>query len=243
MDAAIIVALIALVGALANVAITYYLNTRSEARRQQREADAKLTRYRRALVFSATELSDRLDNILERGFLETYVMNDSPQRDEAILTTLYRISQYFGWTEIMRRYLRTPDAASTAEVTRLNELQGAIGRTFATDSYGDGDGFMIWRETQRAIGELMIREEAGVVDTIGVADFLTDFEKFRPWLYRVEHALRRGIPVSGWPEQGRRLKDLERSLDDLAGGLGDGTRVTAPSRTPHRSRVHEAARG
>jgi hypothetical protein len=43
-----------------------------------------------------------------------------------------------------------------------------VAQILSTDKYGAG-GFMMWREAQRAVGELMVTHDDDVVDTIGVA--------------------------------------------------------------------------
>jgi hypothetical protein len=66
-DVAIVVAVIALAGAIGNVALTYVLNARSERRREQQRLDAEWDRYRTSLAFSAHELADRIENILDKA--------------------------------------------------------------------------------------------------------------------------------------------------------------------------------
>jgi hypothetical protein len=80
----------------------------------------------------------------------------------ALLGTLFRFAQFFGWTEIIYAYsgrLRFESDADTVEVA--NKLR-AIARTLAVDRLDRTDladftstRLMIWREEQRAIGELM----------------------------------------------------------------------------------------
>lgn len=110
MDAAIVVALIALVGAFANVGLTYALNSRSERRRALEKEDAAWARQVASLGFAAQELADRLYNILEGYLLDAYGRgDDSVRAEEAIQSTLFRICQYFGWSEVVgaRRAVET----------------------------------------------------------------------------------------------------------------------------------------
>ena len=134
MNAAVIVALIALLGAVGNVGLTYWLTTRKERRRAQETADAIWARRRNSLAFAASELSARIHSILELRFLEAYGQGDS-RSDEAILSTLFRLSQYFGWSEIVRRATRVPDERHRIEAEALQKLQSEVGRSFSSDRH------------------------------------------------------------------------------------------------------------
>jgi hypothetical protein len=210
-NAAVIVALIALVGAVGNVGLTYWLTTRKERRRAQEEADAIWARQRHSLVFAASELSARIHNILENDFLAAYGQGGS-RSDEAIISTLFRFSQYFGWSEIVRRATRVPDERHRVEVKAFEELQSEVGSSFSSDRYGP-DAFMVWRESQRAIGELMISQEAEIDDTIGVAAFLSDYARFKPWLHRMEGGLKQQSPSE---RERERLVSIQGNLDALS---------------------------
>jgi hypothetical protein len=250
MDVAVIVALIALAGTAGNAVMAYYFNSRSESRRARREAEATLAHHRSLLHFAALELRDRLDNILDGALLEAYApgarrkenvaLEITPLRDEAVKTTLFRVCQYLGSVEIVRRHSVTSGARSADEDYRhrakeLSELTVTVGRTFATDRYGDGPGLMLWREAQRAIGELMITHEDGVTETIGYAAFLRRFKEFAPWLDRMQQVLDRGQPVGAWAERVR-ANDLRERLEELLQALeASSTSRTGERRfgTPH----------
>jgi hypothetical protein len=73
---------------------------------------------------------------------------------------------------------------------------------------------MVWREVQRAIGELMITQDGEVTDTIGVTAFFTDLKNFKPWLGRIEAGLR--IAPSEWTAGDRdRLLALHDALEGV----------------------------
>lgn len=211
-DAAVVVALIALVGTVGNVGLTAILNARSQARRESAKADATWARYRNSLCFAAQDLSNRLGNIVDGYVLEAY--QDGLHQDELIQTTLFRFAQYFGWSELLRRYMRLPDARHAREAEQLDALRQQVAEIFSTDSHGGG-GFMLWREAQRAIGELMVTHDDGVVDVSGVAGFSTSRESLHPWMFRVEGMLR--TDPAQWPEGEReRLAEAQAALDHLA---------------------------
>jgi hypothetical protein len=216
MDAAIIVALIALAGTVGNAGLTYSLNARSDRRRELERSDARWTRYQASLALAAEELSSRIENILDRSFLDAYARG--AYSEEAIQSTLFRFAQFFGWSEILRRYARDPDPRHLQQVQAVQDLQRRVGKTFNTDRYGPG-GFMLWREAQRAVGELMILREGDVVDTKGVADFVSELNKFRPWISRME-AIVATEQVSDWdPGERQRLQDVRAGLEVLAADL------------------------
>jgi hypothetical protein len=214
MNAAVVVALIALVGTVANIGLTYALTIRSESRRARLKTDADWDRMLSSLELAAHELRQRLGSILSGDFLEEYGPG-SPRKDEAVLSTLFRFAQYFGWSEIARRKLRGADIHGP-EARELRDLQSTVGRIFATDrDYGSGP-FMVWREAQRAVGELMIIHDGDIIDTLGVAGFLDKVEAVRPWLGRMEDAIT-AKPPSGWGEADHhRLHDVSEALGELS---------------------------
>ena len=106
----------------------------------------------------------------------------------ARLSTLFRFAQYFAWTEIVYGFadrLRfETDEATKAVVKALED----IGWTLAADEFDrvDPDDFttsrwMLWREEQRAIGELM-RQDGDEVGCISFATFASIYEeRFARW--------------------------------------------------------------
>jgi hypothetical protein len=214
MDAAVVVALIALIGTVGNAGLSYMLNVRSENRRERQKADAVWSRYRKSLTVAATDLADRIYNVLHHHLFEAYA--ESGQKNEVVLSTLFRFAQYFGWSEVLRQSLLSPDPRHADEARRLEEAQARVGRAFASDRYGAG-AFMLWREAQRAIGEQMITRKSDTLDTIGVAGFLTDFEKFKPWLRRMQQQLETEEPVARGSGEHQRLADVHDALRAFAG--------------------------
>ena len=134
------------------------------------DAEAALARYRDPLARAAEDLRSRLWNVRRGEFLQTYGVGSDPAAREARLSTLFRIAQYFAWSEILRRevqYLSFPDAEQTRSVMQAQE---AIADAFRTDKL-DGP-LMLWTERQRAIGERMIVDDDGVSRSMGYGRFL-----------------------------------------------------------------------
>jgi hypothetical protein len=143
------------------------VHTRTARFDRDLRAEETLGRYREPLAAAAFDLQSRLYNILRLGFFAKW--GDSERSDDGVRTTLFRLAQYFGWSEILRRdiqFLAFPEDSATR---RVAELQSKITGCFLTDSYGTA--MMIWSDEQRAIGERMIVEEHDKVLCMGYARF------------------------------------------------------------------------
>ncbi|MGB2710650.1 MAG: hypothetical protein WBC33_03975 [Conexibacter sp.] len=176
-------------------------------------AEQVLTRYRQPLAAAAFDLQSRLYNILRLGFLDAFG-GDHPRSEEAMRTTLFRIAQYFGWSEILRRDIQFLSFAEDGDSRRVAELQSEISKRFLTAAYGPE--LMIWADEQRAIGERMIVEEHGKVLCMGYATFGERCETtFAPWLARVTTEL-------AAPQAQQRLRELQHLLCELVELLDAG---------------------
>jgi hypothetical protein len=174
-------------------------------------ADEVLGRYREPLGVAAFDLQSRLYNILRLNFFGLFG-GDHKRSDDATRTTLFRLAQYFGWTEILRRdiqFLSFPEAEDTRKVAHL---QSEIAKRFLSDGYGEE--LMIWSDEQRALGERMIVEEHGKVLCMGYAAFRDCCEaKFAPWYGRLSDELERGAADERLREVQHLLCDLVETLD------------------------------
>jgi hypothetical protein len=178
-------------------------------------AEDVLARYREPLAAAAFDLQSRLYNLLELDFLSKF--GGTHERAEtALRTTLFRLAQYFGWTEILRRdiqFLSFPEAEHTRRVAKL---QSDVSKAFLRDDYGHA--MMIWADEQRAIGELMIVEEHDKIMSMGYAAFSDRCNGvFKPWLDR----LRVELPAR---EAQVRLRAAQHLLCELVETL-DSNRV------------------
>lgn len=229
-DAAVVIALVTAAASLA-VAIansvmarrreTRLANLESELRREEsdreREASAEqaLERYRGPLLAAAFDLQDRVDNLTNprRDFLAVYGRADHPRRDDAVMSTLYRIGQFFCWVEIVRvdrmfLTFREPEATRS-----IADLIAGVGRTFADDRYGQE--FMLWREEQRAIGERMVNHDRDAINCVGYATFVERYATdYRRWFERFEATLDRETAMKS-----DRLAELRRLLRTLVAEL------------------------
>jgi hypothetical protein len=131
------------------------------------------------------------------------------REDEAVESTLYRVAQYLGWTEILRRDIQFLKFREADETRAVAQLQADIGHTFASDGYGHD--FMLWQDEQRAVGELMIVRENGSLHCLGYASFVKRHgtESWH-WLKRLERDFR-----SGKARRDARLREIQNRLCEL----------------------------
>jgi len=129
---------------------------------------------------------DPYTNIRNENFL-AYLHTDD-RRNIAQRSTLFRLAQYFGWTEIVYGHsdrLRFERNKATREVARII---GDVGWTLANDEFDrmNPEDFrtsqlMLWRDEQRAIGELM-RQDSEEPGCIGFDSFVNNYDKsFAKW--------------------------------------------------------------
>jgi hypothetical protein len=160
----------------------------AHTKRQERRLAAreKLDRYRAPLLAAVDDLGRCVHNIRNENFL-AYLRTDD-RRDTALRTTLFRLAQYFGWSEIVYGYadrLRFERHEATKEVARII---GEVTRILATDELDrtNEEDFrtsrlMLWRDEQRAIGELM-RQDGTEPRCISFDSFVDDYDKsFAKW--------------------------------------------------------------
>ena len=205
MDAQILAALVAaaasVVVALGAAVLTLFQQRSTSQAKAAAEAAAEKTRElerdlalaarldlsRAPLLAVARDVSDRLANIIDGNFL-AYVRDQSdPHRQHrALVSTAFRLARY--WAVLEDLYGTTDLLAfERAESTQpITEIVNEIGRTFASDLRAmGGHRFMIWREEQRAVAELMTRTNETLLSRryANFATFIKRFEPdFAPWL-------------------------------------------------------------
>lgn len=162
----IIIAIVALLGAVASSAIVVWGSLISARRVQRLNADKALRKYREPLIVAAYDLQSRIFNILRQDFL-AYVRNDVwGRRETALGSTSFVFAQWFGWREILRREVELLEF----ETEETGHLLSRITATFASDDHGPT--FLLWKPEQRAIGEGMIGMWRGEASCVGYGEFL-----------------------------------------------------------------------
>ena len=178
-------------------------------------AEDVLARYREPLAAAAFDLQSRLYNLLRLEFLGKFG-GAHPRNETALRTTLFRLAQYFGWTEILRRDIQFLSFPEAEETRRVAKLQSDVAKAFLTDDYGHA--MMIWADEQRAIGELMIVDEHDRIMSMGYAAFSGRCDGvFKPWLDRLRNELAE-------PDAQARLRDAQHLLCSLVETL-DADRI------------------
>jgi hypothetical protein len=183
------------------------------------EAKAKeiLDRYREPLASAAFDLQSRLYNILRMDFLDLYG-EGKPRADEAIRTTVFRLAQYFGWTEILRRDIQYLSFQNDDVTIAVAKLQAEISWHFLKHEVGAeqlAPEMMIWSDEQRAIGERMIVEDNGKLRCMGYATFGEHCDDiFAPWCERLRTELGSEAAQLRMRAVQNKLCDLVRLLDE-----------------------------
>jgi hypothetical protein len=232
--AALITASLSLVLAVGKIVV----DLREKSIERRLAARERLDRYRPQLLAAVDDLGRRINNIRNDGFL-TYLHSED-RRDTALLGTLFRFAQYLGWLEIVYGYggrLRFESDEATKAVAKTLADFGWI---LAADEFDriDEDDFetsrlMLWREEQRAIGELM-RHEGDEPRCIGFDTFAQNYDRsFARWFSLFATQLRgESVPTAN------RLAELHRvavrlikelDVDHVLVHVDESGRITSPN--------------
>jgi len=153
-------------------------------------------KYRDPIVLAGKELESRLSQICQDyppDYLRSEVLDATPLELESnssedphykryrLLSTVYRLCAFLGWLELYRQDLTFLDTGRQSENRRLEEaiarLKGdlADGQLNQADDWQEWRDRLIFREEQRAIGEVMITNGNRVV--VGYGTFCMLFAK------------------------------------------------------------------
>jgi hypothetical protein len=196
---------------------------RSERRLAARE---RLDKYRAPLMAAVDDLGSCIDYIRNENFL-AYL--ETARRQTTLLTTLFRFAQYLGWTEIVYGYsdrLRFESDDATEEVNKLIRNISWFLAWDGLDRSNKDDRIttqlMLWRDEQRAIGELM-RQDGEAPRCIGFDSFVENFDsQFSKWFAEFSADLLRGSSAFSQPPGSERLRKLQGLLADLLQKLDIG---------------------
>jgi hypothetical protein len=187
------------------------LEDRAIAARQQ------LDRYRDPLRDAAHDLAHRIGNIGrgEQSVLTYLDSEDDRRRDLAMWGTCYRFASYWGVVEALYRDVSELRFANDSSTKAVSDLLDEVGSSFAGDS--KGTELMMWREEQRAIGELMhvAVSPGALVRVIGFSSFVEHYDDdFAVWFEQFARDLH---DPATW--QHPRLADVRDSLVRLETAL------------------------
>jgi hypothetical protein len=171
----------------------------SEARRQRREhtflesqrdverrdaAERLMRQYRDPLIYAADQLVNRIHNILELRLFEKHFDADP---EYVVNSTVYSVGEMFAWMELVRQDQQFLDVGDVRTTRELNLNLARLGSAFASDRLRSPSGspapMMVWRQYQRAIGQLMLDRSQDPVRCIGYVRFneLLKDASFSPW--------------------------------------------------------------
>jgi hypothetical protein len=181
---------------------------------QRSKARVVLDKYRGPLLHAASDLGSRVDKIRNRDFLDQAGIHDS---EYAKLSTLFRVAQYCGWREVLRREVQLMRFDRESDTQAVAAFIGFATWSMASDKH-DGTSGLIWPEQQRGIGELMLSERPdGTSSVCGFATFRRSYrEQFAPWMEDVASAW-----LSDDARRGDRLAMLQLALYGLVSLLDE----------------------
>lgn len=234
MNTAIVVALITSIASLvaASFSAVWAVRLQRGLATEERKAGAKaeLDRHREPLLFAANELGGRIDNIRNREFL-SYFDGPNHLREQALLGTLFRFGQYFARLEMLLTDRTLMHYEKDEDTKAVAGIIGKIGRTFASDHlepstpFMSTRRFMVWRELQRGIGEMMCEERQGKpISCIGYASFVNNYDnRYSKWFTSITEDLKSfGEDLrSGAVDDSERLHQLQSQLAELVTKLDE----------------------
>jgi hypothetical protein len=203
MSTAILVALISGVIAVASVVFSSYATIRTirtqhelELRRHKLDKSEAVeeiaSRYRDPLLRSIIDLQGRIYSIVKLDFMQRHLgSGDADQINYAKSSTLFRLAEYFGWLEILRAGIQFLDLGDQARSRELTALSHQVGLAFANTQEFPNSAFRLFRDEQRAVGELVIEAAPGDPrghHCIGYSRFvqrLEDEPSFSRWFARL----------------------------------------------------------
>ena len=241
MSIAVLVALISAGVAVCSALVTAFTATRSvrlqhalslqRARLERLEVHQDLTRrYREPLLLAAFHLQARIYNMVESGFVARHMSSVDPEeRDYARASTLYRVGDYFCWIEILRRDLQFLDLGDEQKTSELVERLDVVSHTFSNTEWFPTSVFRLFRDEQRALGEVMLEPVGGEprrCQCIGYATFVERLERdfgFARWFSRLSAEVDKLVDPA--PGQLDRLIEVQLALINVISFLDpDGRR-------------------
>jgi hypothetical protein len=191
-------------------------------RREDRQIAARrqLDRYREPLRNAANDLHHRIENIGRKGSVHVYLGDPDPRLSDLTLkATLYRFASYWGVVEAIYRDVRQLKFENDTSTRAVSELLTKTGKAFATDS--PNRELMMWREEQRAVGELMHVPAGAPGALVRVIGFSTFSQRYDADFARWFEAFARDVQGIKSPDtmQASRLAGIQGSLRALLDAL------------------------
>jgi len=189
----VIAAIITTAGSLLGSFLKDFLFARSlESWKSKNALQAAYRKFRDPILLSAIELCNRLHEICEpRGqeFMDASLLLSCPKQQSTnttddlyfrhykVVSTLYRFCAFLGWLELYRQEITFLDSGHAKVNKKFEEALKAIrgvladGHLNTAHNWQSWSDFLMFREEQRAIGEIMIVSGASQRTVIGYAQF------------------------------------------------------------------------
>jgi hypothetical protein len=197
---------------------------------EQADAARSVARVADRLLAASEDLVHRYGNIREKKLLMFYA--GTAKHQAAMDTTLYRLAKFFAAKELFDTNV---DIGSAETLAPIAGLLKEIGETFTADHLDTLHGtpqFMMWREEQRALGELATRwHDDGNASLVGYAPFIDQLGSRCVGCF---DTFRADLKDADWIAS-ERIRKTEKLLRDLVEKLiGEGgCPGVACSRTQH----------
>jgi hypothetical protein len=152
----------------------------------------------------------RIYSILEVQFMSRHLAAGEDEREYAEVSTLFRLAEYLGWMEILRRDVQFLDLGDQERNRELASMLQRISLAFANTHQYPNSAFRLFRDEQRAIGELAIELLPGdslKYRCIGYAQFarlLHEDPAFGRWFARLQEEIQQMLappPLPGSPKR------------------------------------------
>lgn len=178
----------------------------------------QLNRFREPLLAAAQDVGHRLQNIREGSFLIYLHHTDERRRLLALRSTLYRFGKYWAVVETLYESVSELRFTTEEETKKVASLLAKIGGEFASDVDGPPQ-FMVWREEQRGIADLLReRTTPGADGVMGFARFMDAYDTtMAPWFAELEQDLQADNARTS-----RKLEALEGLFKELISQLNSG---------------------
>jgi hypothetical protein len=161
------------------------------------------------------------------NFVKRHLENpDKGWAEYAKTSTLFRIAEFFGWIEILRRGVQFLNLGDQERSRKLSALLQQISLEFANTHKFPDSTFRLFRDEQRAIGELVIEALPGDqrgYQCIGYAQFsdrLHHEPSFARWFSRLSDEME--LMIDPLPGRIERLVGVHEALSSLLEFLDPG---------------------
>jgi hypothetical protein len=177
-----------------------------QAQSRENSALDLMRTYQDSLLQAAQDLQSKLFNVLRLHLLRNFYFDGSfSEKEYSVENTLYVVSGYLCWVEVIRREVQFLSAVQEQQSQRMMQSLGNVAEVFLTSNLPAT--FRIFRGEQRALGEIMMTStdhNSNRREPIGYAYFLK---------------MRKDEEFSRW------FRKLRMDIDDLANGGGNAERL------------------